>query len=151
MIQKVLPIIAVLIIVGAGAFYGGMKYAENKSSTGDPENNFRNFQNLSSEERQQRLNQTGGSERMGNGRIGANFANGEIISKNDKSITVKLRDGGSKIVFYSNGTEVGKFVSGTVNDLEVGKTVMVNGKANSDGSMTAQSIQMRPAGESAVP
>lgn len=147
--KKLLPIIVVLLlIVGAGTFYGGMKYEQSKSST-----QIQDLQNLSPEQRQQMFQQarnSGGLQdnrrNVVGGQTGEAFLNGEIISQDDKSITIKLRDGGSKIIFYSDSTEVGKFMSGSPNDLEIGKTITVNGQANSDGSITAQSIQMRPEG-----
>jgi len=140
--KKIISIILVIIVAGilsGGAFYGGMKYGENKTTPGI------------SQERQQRFQQMGASAAgaMG-GRSGnqaeSNFVTGEIISKDDKSITLKLRDGGSKIIFFSDTTEVDKFTTGSSNDLEVGKTVMVTGKTNQDGSITAQSMQLRPEG-----
>ena len=137
--SKFIPIIAVALIVGAGAFYGGMKYAGNKTAA----------------DRQQRMQQFGGNaggariRQSGGGQGG--FAAGEILSKDDKSVTVKLQDarlpdwqGGSKIIFYSNATEVSKFIKGAISDLEAGKNVSVNGTANPDGSITAQTIQLRP-------
>lgn len=141
--KKTLLIILVIVIaVGGGAFYGGMKYAQSKTSQTLSQGN---FQNLSPEERAQRFQQMGlGNGRSGN-RTGANFTAGEIIAKDDKSITVKMQDGGSKIIFYSDTTEIGKSATGTPGDLEVGKTVSVSGTANQDGSITSQSIQIRPA------
>jgi len=124
----IITLIAV-IVVGAGAFYGGLKYGQSKNSRGIGQGNF----------------QAIGAGRNGNGsRSGAGFVSGEIISKDDKSITVKLVNGGSKIVFYSDKAEIGKFVNGTLSDLNVGENVVVNGTANQDGSLTAQSIQIRP-------
>lgn len=114
----------VLLVIALGAFYGGMLFGQNqKRGLG-----FQGpGQNISIRGNRQ------GSTNMG-----------EIISKDDKSVTIKLTTGGSKIVFFSATTEVGKFVSGTSTDLEVGKTIMVQGQANQDGSITAQSIQLRP-------
>ncbi len=138
--KLITTVIAVAVVVGGGAFYGGMKYAQSQA----PQRNAQGFQNLSPEERQQRIQQFSGSG-GGNRGTGGGFTSGEILSKDDKSITIKMRDGGSKIIFYSDTTEVGKFVNGASSDMEIGKTVSVNGKTNSDGSITAQSIQIRPA------
>ncbi len=132
------------LIVGGGAFYGGMEYQKTlKSERGA--GGINNFANLSPEERQKMREQFGGNTmRSGQGRNGGNIATGEIIAKDDKSITVKLRDGGSKIIFYTDTTDIGKFTKGEKNDLEVGKTVLVTGEQNSEGTITAQSIQLRP-------
>lgn len=128
-------VIAVAVVVGGGAFYSGMKYAQSKSAS----------------DRQQRFGQTIGSGqggfRGGQGGTGGGLVSGDIISKDSQSITVKTRDGSSKIVFFSNATEVSKFVAGASVDLAVGKTVTIIGKANSDGSITAQSIQIRLASQ----
>ena len=147
--KKIIIWIILVIVVSAGSFYGGMKYGQSKNSA-------RNFsaqalQNLSPAERQQMFQQfrsngnLQGGRRNGTGnQNGGAFLNGEIISKDDKSVTIKLSDGGSKIVFFSATTSIGKIAEGTTADLEVGKEITINGSANSDGSVTAQSIQIRP-------
>jgi hypothetical protein len=147
--NKLLPIVvAVAVVIGTSAFYGGMKYAEGRNparqlSRGD-------FQNLSPEERQQGLQEFGANAGAGfRGGLGAGqrgsdgFTAGEIIAKDDKSVTIKLQNGGSKIVFLSDPTEITKSAVGALSDLEVGKNVTINGTANSDGSVTAQTIQLK--------
>ena len=149
--NKLIPVvIAVAVVVGGGAFFGGMKYAESKNPRSRvSQADFQNLQNLSPEERQQRLQELGanaGGFRGGSGggqRSGGGFASGEILSKDDKSITVKMRDGGSKIVFLSDSTEISKLSEGAMSDLEIGKSITVTGTANSDGSVTARTIQLR--------
>jgi len=146
----VVSCVAVAILVGGGSFWGGMYYAESKSADGFARGGTaQNTQNLSPQDRAARFGQNSG-QGFGGARGGrqsgaGGFVSGDILSKDDQSITVKLPTGGSKIVFYSSTTEVGKFVSGSKDDLEIGKPVIVTGKANTDGSVTAQSIQLRSA------
>jgi hypothetical protein len=117
-----------LIIVAGGAFFAGMKYQQGRSPslTG----RFADGQNA----------------RNGQGRTGNVFrpVNGQIIGADDKSITVKLQDGSSKIVIFSNTTQINQASTATKADLKVGATVAVFGSNNSDGSITAQNIQLNP-------
>ena len=82
-------------------------------------------------------------------RGGANggLVSGSVIAKDDKSITIGLSSGGSQIVFYSASTAVMKTTSSSPTDIAVGTQVSVTGTANSDGTLSAQSVQIRPAGQ----
>jgi len=116
--------IAVVIIV-ALSFYLGMNYGKGQNTKPSFANgNFQGARNAR----------------------GGNFISGDIISKDNNSITVQLPTGsGSKIIFYSGTTQINKSASGTADDLSKGTSVSVTGTTNSDGSITAQSIQIRPA------
>ncbi|HWA32359.1 MAG TPA: hypothetical protein VG694_02835 [Candidatus Paceibacterota bacterium] len=86
----------------------------------------------------------GQSAAGGNRGVVTSATNGEIISSDQKSITIKLPSGGSKIIFIDSNTKVSKVVDGAKSDLAKGTNVTVNGAVNSDGSMNASSIQIRP-------
>ncbi|MDE1874611.1 MAG: hypothetical protein KGH68_00895, partial [Patescibacteria group bacterium] len=80
------------------------------------------------------------------GRMNGSGIAGTVIAKDSQSITVQAPDGsGSKIVFVNSSTQVFKTDQGSLNDIAVGANVVVAGSANSDGSVTAQSVQIRPA------
>ena len=133
--KKLLPIIVIIVLVGIGAFFGGMKYDQNKAAA----NLSANFQN-----RQMAGSGTGSRNGTFGNRSGGGLATGEIIAKDDKSITVKLGEGGSKIIFFSDTTQITKSAAGSSADLKIGENITANGSANSDGSLTAQTIQLRP-------
>jgi hypothetical protein len=137
--QLIAGLLIGLIVGGAGSYVVATKFMRQSSRSG-------NFANLSPEERQARSQQFGGtqgSSRAGMGRFGG-AAQGEIIAKDDTSITVKLQDGGSRIVYLSASTTVARSTEGNLSDLTVGENVIVFGSAGSDGTVTAQSVQIRP-------
>jgi hypothetical protein len=135
--KKNLIWIAVIVIVALGVGYGGVLYGESSASKNSSTN-------------QQGRGQFGqggpaGMRRNGGGANGGGFVNGEILSKDANSLTIKLSNGGSKIVFLSDKTTINKMATGTPADLEIGKNVMITGNSDNDGNVTAESIQLRPA------
>lgn len=118
--RDLLITIIVTAIVGIGAFFGGVKYQQAQ--------------------RPQFTRGTQGTNRAN----GFKPVNGEIISGDDKTITVKLMDGSSKIILLSAKTEINKAASASATELKTGERVAVFGQDNSDGSVTAQSIQLNP-------
>jgi len=119
-----------VIIVGGGSFYGGILYNKSKNTKSF---DLTSFQGM-------KTNRTN--------LIGGGLISGEIISNDGNSVTVKTpTNGGSKIIFYSDTTQISKAASGTFADLTTGTSVTITGTTNSNGSITAQSIQIRPTGQ----
>jgi hypothetical protein len=83
------------------------------------------------------------SNRGGQGNGGPGGSTGEIISKDDKSITIKLSDGSTKIVYFSDSTKITKTQTASNSDLSVGTSVSAMGATNTDKSVTAQNITIQ--------
>ncbi|MDR3519741.1 MAG: hypothetical protein P4L63_02555 [Candidatus Pacebacteria bacterium] len=126
------------IIVLVGVFLGGAAYGKNQTAA---------------------TSTTGAAAYAGlrGGTRGGSFGGatiGQIISKDATSITVQLMTPagaitsttpvGSKIVLLDSSTPITKEVSGSMADLTVGTNVSVTGTSNTDGSVSAKSIQIRP-------
>ena len=127
------------IIVLVGVFFGGAAYGKGQAATAKT---------------------TGASAYAGLRGTRGGFGGatiGQIISEDATSITVQLMAPntgttgtttttpvGSKIVFLDGNTKITKEVNGTMSDLPVGTNVSVTGTANTDGSISAQAIQIRP-------
>lgn len=86
----------------------------------------------------------GGAARAPGG-SGNGLLSGTVAAEDSGSITVNTRDGSSHVVLITPATTVSKSVSGSESDVSVGSTVIVSGTTNSDGSVSASSIQLRPA------
>ena len=126
--KQITTIIIIVLLVAGVSFYGGMKYDQGHAPTRG---------------NGQFAGQFGGAGGTGRGTRGGGFVAGDIFAKDTTSITVKMRDGSTKIVFVSASTDVQKTVGGSSADLIVGKSVTVQGTANADGSVTAQSVSLR--------
>jgi hypothetical protein len=134
--NQYIGVVVVLLIVAGGSFYAGKSMA----STAAPA-------------RGQFAAGTGGAAGFA-GRGGAagargaggGFTAGQIISSSNGSISIKQQNGSStEIVLVSPATQILKTTTGSASDLTTGAQVTVTGTANSDGSLTATSVQIRPA------
>jgi len=120
----------IAILVGSITFCGGMAYQKNKTFSRS------DFQAM-------RGMRQGNKEGDNSTRPqGANIVRGEIIEKDNNSITVKLMDNSSKLVLVSKDTDINKAIKGSLDDLKKGQTIMVFGEDNTDGSVNAKSIQL---------
>lgn len=130
--KNILSLVVCLVVASIG-FYGGILFSNSKNSPNQSMN------------RQENFSQNGGRRPIQGMRSGTSggLVSGEVLSLDAQSIIVKLRDGGSKIIFFSPSTKIEKTVDALTTDVLTGKTIMVNGSANSDGSINATSIQIR--------
>jgi hypothetical protein len=123
----IILIIAILVAGGAG-FFGGMQFqkatgAKTVATSGTTRGNF------------------SGAART-RAASGAGFTSGQILSKTVNSLTIKLTAGGSEIVFLAPSSQIMESSTTTIANLNVGQSVMVTGTTNSDGSVTAKTVQV---------
>lgn len=126
-------VIAGLVLAG-GSFYGGMTYQSSQT----PARTL--TQNDAAGGGGFRQGGMRGGQRGGSG----GFVQGSVLSKDVNSLTIQQRDNGSKIIIFSSSTKIGKIADGSLADINNGSEVVINGTTNSDGSVTASMIQLRP-------
>ncbi|RPI01365.1 MAG: hypothetical protein EHM64_15835 [Ignavibacteriae bacterium] len=130
--KQIASILIAAVLAGGIGFYGGMKYEQNQRP------GYGTF--TTAQQRQGiRPNNTGTGQR---GIVNGGLTAGEVISKDATSITLKLQDGGSKIVLISQSTPVTESATSSANNIKVGERVTVIGTANQDGSISASSIRV---------
>jgi len=125
--KNLILVIATGLVMLLAGFFGGMQYQKSKSPKFPG-----GFSGVG----------TRGQMVQRDGSSGFNQVRGTILSKDEKSITVKLQDESSKIVLFTDSTLINKTEVGTKDDLKEGEEISVFGQTNSDGSVTADNIQV---------
>lgn len=127
--------IVIAVVVAALAFFGGMQYQKSQAKTSFAGSQFGQAG-------------AGGANGQRGGRAGGRGFGGatvgDIVSVDANSITVKLQDGSSKIVNLSGSTTFSKTDTASKSDLKTGIKVAAFGTPSSDGSITAQNVQLNP-------
>jgi hypothetical protein len=128
--MRILISIVLIIVAAAGGFFGGMMFQKNQAPSLSGATGRGNF-----------------AGRFG-GQAGQNAAfrpvRGQVLDMSANSLTVKMSDGSTKIVVLSSSTAFMQSTKAALTDVKTGDTVNVVGTANSDGSVTAQDIQINP-------
>lgn len=140
-----------IVLAGGIGFYGGMEYDPQKSkqpiTSGSFAGNGSGYgrgTGATGQQDQRQGQRPAGGQGMRQGVPGGGFVAGQVISKDDSSVTIKTKDGSSQIIFFSDTANIDKSVSGSKDDLSIGQQITANGKVGTDGSMTAETIQIRP-------
>lgn len=121
--------VVLIIIAAAGGFYAGMKYQTGRVTSGfaGRSGNFA-----------QRFGGVNGQN------ANLKSVRGQVLSLGSNTMTVKMPDGSTAIVVLSTSTTYAQSQKASLSDIKTGDTVNVVGTSNSDGSVTAQDIQINP-------
>ena len=122
-------VIVIAVVVGGLAFWGGVQYQKKQIG------NFRSDQPANIRGQLKEMPERSGTQL---GRA----VNGEIISVEDETITIKTQEDDTRIVVFSDLTRINKTNEGSIADLQIGEQVMVVGAEDTSGVMTAQNISI---------
>ena len=136
--KTIITAILVAVVFGGGGYYFGKQASASATPTGAAA-----FAG--------RTGAPGGTGRFGGG-AGGGFTTGTIISTGSGTMTIQMPTStstsattGTKIVILDANTVISELQTVPTTNLAVGQSVTVSGTSNSDGSVTATSIQVRPA------
>jgi hypothetical protein len=135
--------IVVLVLVAGASFYGGMVYGKNQEQAALAARRQGAFPGAGANGQLTGQGQSGANARAG-AQGGMLF--GQIDSIGDGALVVKDNNGKQTQVKVTDTTLIEKQASVKLTDLTTGETVIISGSTAADGSITARSVQVAPAG-----
>jgi len=144
--QHITTMVILILIIIAASFFVGTKYQQRKTFSNFREQMFGGNRQGQGIGQGMRQNAQNGDLNKNRGQVPGFRQNfGEIINIDEKTLTLKMADGSSKIVLLSDSTIINQSVTATKSDLKVGTKIMVNGDTNPDGSISSRNIEINPA------
>ena len=139
----VIACVITAVIAGGVGYVGGVKISSLKRASmfGNRSGQAMTMRNGNGDNTQK--GKTIGNTPNMMGRGGA--TTGEVTAKDDKSMTVKMSDGSSKIIILSEKTVYRISEESSVSNVSEGTKVAVFGEIGNDGSVTATTIEINPA------
>lgn len=139
---KIILGIVILLAVAGGSFFGGTLYGKNQAQTAFTARRSGAFPGAGLNGQLPGQNQQGGTGRM----AGQGGIFGQIKEIGDGVMVITDTNGKETQVKVTDTTLIEKQASVKLTDLAAGETVIVSGSTATDGSITARSVQVAPAG-----
>ncbi|KKQ59993.1 MAG: hypothetical protein US82_C0047G0003 [Parcubacteria group bacterium GW2011_GWC1_38_22] len=135
--KQILITTVIVIIVGVGMFFVGRKFEVQRSAQFVQKENISLDNPVQSQQPQDNVVQSQQSGRPN--------ATGEIVTKDDGNIIIKLRDGSTKKIIVTEVTTAKKIDTINITELNVGQQISATGKNSEDGDFQAQNVTIRSA------
>lgn len=135
----IVPILVTVVVAGGIGFYAGMQVGKGAAPASGGSVS---YQGGGGQGFQGGAGGPSGAGRRGG--LAGGIVTGQVLSLSGGNLTVQSRSGSSQLVILPGSAAVTKSVSGSASDITAGETVMIQGTPNSDGSITAQTVQIRP-------
>jgi hypothetical protein len=154
---KIILAVVVVVLIAGASFYGGLVFGKNQASASAatvPMNFPEGFQPpggaAAPGDGARPFGGRGQGGAAGDGAAAGNVPDGmtfgQIESIDGSTLTLLTQTGGAVTVQVTDTTLIEKNTSVDVTDLATGDAVIVSGSDNDDGSITARSVQVAPAG-----
>lgn len=141
--NTIILVVILMLVVAGGSFGIGYKIAEGKNTLGSFARN--GTGQMMGRGTREGLGQGVGQGQQAGGMMRGNRQTaGEVVALDDKTMTIKMADGSSKIVLLSSTMTISKSINALKTDLKVGSKVSVFGTQNQDGSQTAAAVELDP-------
>lgn len=128
-------LLLIIVPIGVGMFFAGRKFESRKATDLQLSENRNETAPQSTDQKNQAQSIKSKSTKS---------FSGQIVSKDNKNMMIKTRDGGSQSLILIENVVVDKVVSAEESELVLGQQITAIGETMEDGKLQTQEIHIRP-------